>query len=335
MRTRTIISLYGLLVSLTASGQHSSGSISGTVTDFNGAVVDDAPLRLLNGTEGTGARAYTLRNGRYTFENLPAGSYTVSVAMPCCAFANYTSDVIVLSIGEALELDIRLEESGNLIALADDPGGIAAEVRGRQIVPNIPVPRTREGRPDLSGVWLVSDDPFPEEPDALAWAEEVAEKRNENDIQNDPVSQCLPAELPIPAGSIPIIAKFVQTPDLLVMLFEGAPGFRQIFLDGRDHPEDPNPTWLGHSVGRWDEDTLVVTTTGFNSRGLNGAYPRTEKMRLEERYKRDQYGRMELQMTIEDAGVFAKPWVQHLRFHLAPQEDLIEFVCENNKWIDR
>ena len=121
-------------------------------------------------------------------------------------------------------------------------------------------------------------------------------------------------------------------PELLVILFEDAPGFRQVFLDGRDHPSNPNPSWMGHSTGRWDGDTLVIDSVGFNDRGWTDTYPRSESMRMEERYTRTEYGRMNLQVKFDDPKVFVKPLVQNIRFDLAPQEELIEYVCENNKW---
>jgi len=128
------------------------------------------------------------------------------------------------------------------------------------------------------------------------------------------------------------MGKFVQTPHLLVILFEDVPGYRQVFLDGRDHPADAAPTWMGHSIGRWESDTLVIDTVGFNAHGWNGMFPRTEMMRMEERYTRSAYGYMDVKLTITDPGVFTKPLVRQMRFDLAPQEELIEFVCENNKW---
>jgi hypothetical protein len=199
------------------------------------------------------------------------------------------------------------------------------------VVPDLPVPRLA-GRPDLSGLWLVDIDPFPEQPEALPWAEEVARQRRANDGRDHPHTRCLPDAPPVPGGSPPFMGKYVQTPNLLVILFEDTPGFRQAFLDGRSHPAVPNPSWMGHSIGRWDGDTLVVDTIGFNAEGWNDLYPRTERMRLEERYTRPDYGHLDVQVTIDDPGVFTKPWVQHRRFDLAPQEELIEFVCENNKW---
>jgi hypothetical protein len=89
---------------------------------------------------------------------------------------------------------------------------------------------------------------------------------------------------------------------------------------------------MGHSIGRWDGDTLVIETVGFNDKGWNDAYPRSEQMRLEERLTRTDYGRIDVLLTIEDPGVFEQPWVRQMRFDLAPQEELFEYVCETNKW---
>jgi hypothetical protein len=320
------------VLSSTVNAQPGAGSIHGIVSDSRGAALGHAPVRASNAATATDARTYSASNGRYEIGGLAAGAYTLSVAMPCCALAPFTSKVVV-EVGKPLELDIRLEDSAHLIALADDPGLLAAEILSRRIVPEMPAPRMPDGARDLSGVWLVEDDPFPPVPEPLPWAEEAARQRDPDNLREDPFASCLPAELPIPAASIPMITRFVQTSDLLVMLFEGPPGYRQVYLDGRVHPESPNPSWLGHSVGHWEGDTLVVDTVGFNTGGLNGDYPRSTMMRLEERYTRDSYGYMDLRMAIHDPGVFESPWVRQLHLDLVPQEDLIEFVCENNKWI--
>jgi len=113
---------------------------------------------------------------------------------------------------------------------------------------------------------------------------------------------------------------------------EDYPGFRQIFLDGRPHPEFPNPSWMGHSVGHWEGDMLVVDTVGFNDRGWMSVYPRSEDLHIVERYTRNEYGVMSLEMTVEDANVFEASWDSQLPLHLAPHIELIEYVCENNKW---
>lgn len=321
-----------VLAAMPAAAQPISGSIFGRVSASSGAAVSHAPIRALNTATGAEARTYSSDDGRYEIGSLPAGPYTISVATPCCTFAPYDSDVIVLEIGRALELDVALEASDSLIALADDPGALAMEVLRRRVVSEQPVP-TIEQEPNLSGIWLIEDDPFPEDPAPLPWAVDAAQQRDPNNLAEDPFARCLPGELPIPGAAIPIVTRFVQTNELLIMLFEGPPGFRQVYLDGRGHPDNPNPTWLGHSIGRWEGDTLVVDTIGFHTRGQNGAYPRSEMLRVEERYTRRRYGFMELRLVIDDPGVFTKPWVRNLHLDLVPQEELIEFVCENNKWL--
>src|SRR5439155_543208 len=110
------------------------------------------------------------------------------------------------------------------------------------------------------------------------------QKNVENSLRDSPTALCLPGWV-IPAQ--PILYKFVQTPALIVLLFELEPHNRQIFMDGRSHPADPDPTWVGHSVGKWEGDTLVVDTIGYNDRSwLPTAIPHTEKLHVIERYRR-------------------------------------------------
>ena len=180
-------------------------------------------------------------------------------------------------------------------------------------------------------MWLFSEDPYPEAAKALPAAQAEADKRIASDFADDPHIRCLPSGLPVD-GASEFIAKFVQTPKLVILLSEGTPGFRQVFLDGRAHPDRPNPSWMGHSIGHWDGDTLVVDTVGFNDRGLVGPYPRTEKLHMVERYRRSDYGHLQVRVTFEDPGVFTAPWTWNETWDLAPQEELLEYVCENNKW---
>ncbi len=130
------------------------------------------------------------------------------------------------------------------------------------------------------------------------------------------------------------MTRFVQRPELLVILFEDVPGFRQVYLDGREHPENPNPTWMGHSVGRWEGDTLVVDTVGFNDRGWTEFFPRTTMLRMEERYTRRSYGELEVVVTFDDPGVFVEPLTRRMVWDLLQDVDVLEYVCENNQWID-
>src|SRR5712691_11608853 len=111
-------------------------------------------------------------------------------------------------------------------------------MRKRAKIPSRPAPRTAGGKPDLSGVWLVTDDPYPEQPAALPWAASLANDRAANNRKDHLHNRCLPGSPPVPGSSVPFIAKFVQTPSLLMILFEDVPGFRQVFLDGRGHRPD-------------------------------------------------------------------------------------------------
>jgi hypothetical protein len=130
------------------------------------------------------------------------------------------------------------------------------------------------------------------------------------------------------------LAKFIQTPALVVVLVEyNVPGVRQIFLDGRPHPSNLQPSWQGHSIGRWENDTLVVDTIGFNDKGwIDGSRPQTEQLHVIERFRRIDLGHMELEITIDDPGAYTKPWKMRRRLQLAPGEEIMEYVCnENNK----
>ncbi|MCZ6642658.1 MAG: carboxypeptidase-like regulatory domain-containing protein [Gammaproteobacteria bacterium] len=321
-----------LLVGSQIANGESASSITGMVSGPSNEPVPNVPIQLTHAETDTITRTRTSTEGGYELFDLASGVYSLTIVMPCCAYRGVPQDKIELLVGQTLTYNIQLKEGVSLNTFGDDPITIANIVRDRQIIPDLPVPRLRNGKPDLSGVWLVNRDPYPEKPQALPWAMKVSEERIANDQRNNPHNSCLPGGLPIPSGGSPFIGKFVQTPELVVILLEDVPGYRQIFTDGREHPEDPNPSWMGHSIGYWDGDTLVVDTIGFNARGWTGTYPRSEKMRMTERYQRTEYGTMTAEITFEDTEVFSAPFVRNLSFDLAPQEELIEYVCENNKW---
>lgn len=333
MMYRLVVTACLLAFTQVASAQTASGSLIGTVFGPDGATVADSPVQAKNTATGAVARTTSSADGRYRLPDLPVGTYRLSIFTQCCLFDPYVSDSVIVDAGEAREFDIRLEQGVTLNTLGDDPGVLAAELRDRQVIPDLPVPRTSDMKPDLSGVWLFNSDRYPEQPEALPWAAELFEERVANEFKDFPPTFCLPSSPPILGATPPFMGKFVQTPELLVILFEDVPGFRQIFLDGRDHPEDPNPSWMGHSVGRWEDDTLVVDTVGFNSRGWTQFYPRTEMLQLTERYRRTDFGHLEVRVKIEDPGVFAAPWTWKLTWDLVPQEELIEYVCENNQYV--
>jgi hypothetical protein len=120
-----------------------------------------------------------------------------------------------------------------------------------------------------------------------------------------------------------------------MILDDDTPGFRQIFMDGRGHPKDVNPTWTGHAIGRWEGDTLVVDKVGFNDKTWldNDGHPHTEMLHIIERYRRPDKGHLEMETTVEDPGTLAKPWTQKRIADLAPgDEEVLEFICnENNR----
>jgi hypothetical protein len=328
---RLLVAISMLAFTAIRSAQDERGSVTGTLSDPDGAAVGGLPIQLKNKETGAVARTRSAANGRYTFAQLAAGTYELSIATPCCTFERFVRDDITLGTGQVLQLEIRLKEGVSLNTASDDPATLAAVVRKRSSVGTAPVPRTPDGRPDLSGMWLKNEDPYPEPAAALPWAAALAKERVENKLKDAPHVRCLPGSPPVPAAAPPFMVKFVQTPTLLVMLFEDAPGFRQVFLDGRPHPADPDPTWLGHAVGRWEGDTLVVDTVGYNDRSWIGVYPHTERMHLTERYRRSDLGHLDVNVTIEDPGTFSKPWRTNATWELAPKEELIEYVCENNK----
>jgi hypothetical protein len=194
--------------------------------------------------------------------------------------------------------------------------------------PTGPVPKTPDGRPDLSGVWLPGQDLEPEVPPFQPWAAEAAKKYADRP-GDDPRALCLPAG--VSRMHALDLVKFVQTPGLLIALIEASPNVRQIFLDGRRHPADVQPTWMGHSIGRWEKDTLVVDTIGFNDKGwLEGIRPQTEQLHLTERYRRIDRGRMSLEITIDDPGAYTRPWKVRRLLQLAPGEEIQEYLCNEN-----
>jgi hypothetical protein len=130
--------------------------------------------------------------------------------------------------------------------------------------------------------------------------------------------------------------KIVQTPTLVVFLYETSTNqtFRQVFLDGRPFPTDPQPTWLGYSIGHWEGDTLVVEATGFNGRAwvdTGSGHPQTDVARVTERFTRHDIGHMDIDITIDDQKAYLKPWRAKIPSNLLPDSDLIETFCENER----
>ncbi len=207
---------------------------------------------------------------------------------------------------------------------------------------NAPAPRRTDGKPDLTGIWIA--DP-PKLRDASVdmkgtglpmqlWAQKLFDQRKTGELSaEDPDANCLPQGVP-KIDATPLPFKIFQEPNVIVILYEAFDQFRQIFMDGRPLPEDPNPQWFGYSVGKWDGDTLVVESSGFNGKAWldQVGHPSTEKLRVTERFHRRDFGHMDITSTINDPGAYTKPWTYTQPLTLMVDTDLLELVCnENNR----
>jgi hypothetical protein len=210
-----------------------------------------------------------------------------------------------------------------------------------------PAPRKPDGRPDLSGVWQsdlqnvryarelnadLKQGEFPIQP----WAEALTKQRRTDfdaGLSEYPPGHCLPPGVTL-SDVLPIFPlKIIQEPELVVILYEVFGQFRQIFLDGRELPNDPNPTWMGYSLGRWDGDALVVGSTGFNGQTWldNTGHPSTAALHITERFRRNDFGHLDIQITIDDPKAYTKPWTMTVKRELLADTDLLEYVCNENE----
>ena len=206
--------------------------------------------------------------------------------------------------------------------------------------PNLaaPAPRTPDGKPDLSGLWNrvsptyahnIAADLKPGE--IQPWAEALVQKRLE-DLGRDYMNVlCLPLgpSYSTDADSTGAeMMKIIQTPGLILILNPDLT-YRQIYLDGRALETTPIPSWMGYSVGHWDGDTLVVESSGFNDRTWldHDGHPHTEALRVTERYRRRDFGNMDLDVTFSDPTVYTKPWTVKVRAELAADTEMLEWVC--------
>jgi len=202
-----------------------------------------------------------------------------------------------------------------------------------------PAPRTAEGTPDLSGVWRgggplyrfnIAQDLEPGE--VRPWAAALFLERVRDSRKDSPLARCLPVS--VAYHNFFFLTRIVQTPRLTMLVHESPHNpVRTVFTDGRELPEDPNPAWLGYSIGRWEGDTLVVTTAGFSdATWLDSAgHPQTESLRVTERFHRRDFGHMDYDITIDDPTVFTRPFTIETERLLAPDTDLLEAICENER----
>jgi len=223
-----------------------------------------------------------------------------------------------------------------------------------------PVPRTADGTVDLTGVWQnlwfyagrIGQPPVspPGEPPASTfsdigagyenglplqpWAAELLAERRAQNSKDNPDAWCLPMGI-MQFHEHPQPRKIIQTPDVILILYEGNAGIRQIFTDGRSLPDnDPQPWWYGYSVGHWEGDTLVVQTSALRDGGWLDIYgsPQTDAARITERFRRLSYGELKIDVTIDDPKAYTEPFSVRVNQRIVPGGELIEFVCnENNR----
>jgi hypothetical protein len=209
--------------------------------------------------------------------------------------------------------------------------------------PNLsaPAPKRPDGKTDIAGLWepttrqfinitseLKSSD-LPFQP----WAAALFKQRRDTESKEDPTGNCIPGGVPR-ADAVPYPYKIVNSDKMVVILYEAIHMYRQIFTDGRELPKDPNPTWMGYSVGRWEGDDFVAETAGFNDQGWldNDGRPATDAERVTERFRRKDFGHMDIVITIDDPKAYTKPWTVTFPLKLLPDTELLEYVCnENNK----
>jgi hypothetical protein len=209
--------------------------------------------------------------------------------------------------------------------------------------PNLsaPAPKTADGKADISGLWLtagiyigdIAKDLKPGEVPFQPWAEELYKHRRETLSKDDPTGRCIPGGVPR-STAVPYPFKILNTPSgIVVVLYEAVHAYRQIFTDGRPLPKDPNPNWLGYSIGHWEGDTFVVESAGFNDNVWldNNGHPATESLRVTERFRRKDFGHMSIDITIDDPKAYTKPWNVTLPLVLQPDTEMLEYICPENE----
>jgi hypothetical protein len=226
------------------------------------------------------------------------------------------------------------------------PDAKAPRLANGEVDLEAPPPKRPNGRVDLQGVWMpddnryirdlaldIGDDKVPYQP----WARRLFDERKDGlHSGEDPDAHCLPQGLP-KLGYVSYPWKLVETESGFAILYETFTFWRQIFTDGRTVDPTAKPSWMGYSTGRWEGDSLVVTSTGFNGKSWLDQLgrPTTDKLRVTERFTRTHYGHMRIDVTVDDPGAYTAPWSASQVVHLRPGWEPLEFICaENNRDIE-
>jgi hypothetical protein len=298
---------WSLLALCAAGSAQDRGAIAGKILDEFDEPVYGASVVARNGA-GEEFKTTSKTAGYYRLEKLVPGNYRIAVSL---SLLDHIEPQVAVQPGTALSLDITLAT----------PAG--------------PAPRLADGKPDFSGFWLpqrpAQNAPPSDQPQPRPWADTIRTERRISNMRDDPYGRCLPGSIIDLAGR----GRFVHVPGFLAMQ-QNPTSFeppREIFVDGRAHPQDVNPTWKGHSIARWEGETLVIDTVGFSGMAwYGGGLPSTESLHVIERYRRPDLGHLEIEITVQDAAVLLTPWTRKRTAKLAPAQDIDEEVCvENNK----
>ena len=325
---RLPVILLSILLAAAGAFAQAGGTITGVVSEPGGTTVAKATVQAKNAETGAVYKAVSSAQGAYTLKDLPPGRYEMTATM--MGLVPVTKKDVAVAAGGAQKLDLRLNENTQLSTLGEDYRAVNADFNKHK-PPEGPTPRRADGKPDFSGVWWSPNTVDPGKPEWTPWAQQVAKQRTDTNRVDSPQTHCLPGAV-LRLG--PII-QFVESKDFLVEISDDDyPGFHQIYLDGRQHPQDPNPAWYGHNVGRWEDDTLVVDRVAFDDRVWldQELHPHSDKLHVIERYKRPDLGHLQIEVTVEDPKILAKPYTFKRTADLAPTETIYEFICnENNK----
>jgi hypothetical protein len=200
-----------------------------------------------------------------------------------------------------------------------------------------PAPRKANGQPDLTGVWLrraginnIAD--LLPKGEAFPYLPATLQRMSALKSQDDPQLRCLPIATP---RSEPYPFRIVETPTHIFILTEAVHGYRQVYMDGRKHPsgDDLQPSWLGDSIGRWDGNTLVIDTIGFNDLTWfdNVGHIHSDRMHVVERFTRVDLGHLNASVTVDDPGAYSRPFTLSYTAELMPKTELLEYICENEQ----
>jgi hypothetical protein len=352
------VALAGVLV----MAQQAPGVVTGTVLDQNGNAVTNFAGGIVQVTNTATAAVFKAsvseKTGEFQFTALPAGTYDLTAPFGGALYQTYNEKGVVVKAGETLAKKIVLGWGMNLGTIGDAPDVLIRDMARKALsMPPQPTPRMPDGKPDFTGVW-VNFGGFPEgggggggnpapgaAPPAAApqgggggrgpqvalqpWAaEKLKQIQAAGPVGPQGARICLPTAQP----GWNHVFKFVQAPSTLINIAEeSTPGFRQIFLDGRPHPQNWNPAWQGHSIGKWEGDTLVVDTVGFNDEVQIGPI-HSDQVHVVERMRRPDMAHLEIEITTEDPGAWMPGAVMKQNIHgvLALDQEILEFICQEN-----